>query len=613
MRCCVPFCRNTSDNVSEGTGKEISFHGFPSEAHLRAAWLRALGKQDNLPGSAVVCSQHFLHDDIYETESGLRQLCTGAVPSTVQVCMICLDTDAKLFLMNKHKLDEAYEKLTGHPLCDLGNLKQTLCVQCAQILINFSRFRDKSLRARALMMDLVGKHELISKRHIQMINGTKHQLKSNMVLTKLGPDNCDLHVLEHPAEDKQTELEETGHQVVVKTEGRDDSMSVDEDIDMVNEDDNNADNIKDELVTCNDEDISHYSIMVEARAIDEALYKALKMKHMSTNGEVYFFCIWQNGDSDAECDTSQVCKPHTAVSSSSAHSSLITGNKQAGPSPSAYSAQTLVVPLPASLATSNEIKVPSTEEADTTVSCRYNKLTDCFVKLYDVFSKKVVPIRDGTAVRSCLNQNIASEDIRYQAKSHDDVSTREYVQPGPNTVQVIVSKTVQSKTQCSLRNSSHTEERGLICDYCQKIFTRKSILVKHIKTHAEIRWFTCKICQYKCKYPSDLKTHMQIHTGDKPFACKVCDYRCTTNCNLVTHMRTHTGIKPFACKLCDYKFTQNGHLLCNYKCTTNSNLVSHMRTHTGDKPYSCKECEYKCAYKSSLRKHNMRVHTITGE
>ncbi|XP_069363789.1 zinc finger protein 778-like [Maniola hyperantus] len=616
MRCCVPFCRNTSDNVSEGTGKEISFHGFPSEAHLRAAWLRALGKQDNLPGSAVVCSQHFLHDDIYETESGLRQLCTGAVPSTVQVCMICLDTDAKLFLMNKHKLDEAYEKLTGHPLCDLGNLKQTLCVQCAQILINFSRFRDKSLRARALMMDLVGKHELISKRHIQMINGTKHQLKSNMVLTKLGPDNCDLHVLEHPAEDKQTELEETGHQVVVKTEGRDDSMSVDEDIDMVNEDDNNADNIKDELVTCNDEDISHYSIMVEARAIDEALYKALKMKHMSTNGE--------NGDSDAECDTSQVCKPHTAVSSSSAHSSLITGNKQAGPSPSAYSAQTLVVPLPASLATSNEIKVPSTEEADTTVSCRYNKLTDCFVKLYDVFSKKVVPIRDGTAVRSCLNQNIASEDIRYQAKSHDDVSTREYVQPGPNTVQVIVSKTVQSKTQCSLRNSSHTEERGLICDYCQKIFTRKSILVKHIKTHAEIRWFTCKICQYKCKYPSDLKTHMQIHTGDKPFACKVCDYRCTTNCNLVTHMRTHTGIKPFACKLCDYKFTQNGHLvrhmrthtgikpfackLCDYKFTQNGDLVRHMRTHTGIKPFACKLCDYKFTQNGHLVMH-MRTHT----
>ncbi|XP_069356934.1 uncharacterized protein [Maniola hyperantus] len=623
MRCCVPFCKNTSDNVSEGTGKEISFHGFPSEAHLHAAWLRALGKQDNLPGSAVVCSQHFLHDDIYETESGLRQLGTGAIPSTVQVCMICLDTDSKLFLMNKHKLDGAYKKLTGHPLCDLGNLKQTLCVQCAQRLINFSRFRDKSLRARALMMDLVEKHELITRQHIKMINRTKHQLKSNMVLTTLGPDQCDLHVLEHPSEDKQTELEESGHQVVVKTEGSDDSMSVDEDIDVVNEDDNNADNIKDEFVTCNDEDISDYSIMVEGRAIDEALYKALKMKHMNANVE--------NGDSDAECDTSQVRKPHTAVSSSTSHSSLITGNKQAGPSPSAHSAQTLVVPLPGSLATSSEIakKVPPTEEADTTVSCRYNKLTDCFVKLYDVFSTKVVPRRDGTAVRSCLNQNIASEDIRYQATSHDDVSTNT---DSTNTVQVIISKTVQSKTDClknvvnirSLRNSSHTGEGGFICDICGKIFTQKRLLVKHIKTHAEVRRFTCKICQYKCKYPSDLKRHMQIHTGDKPFSCKLCDYKCTTNSSLVRHMRTHTGIKPFACKLCNYKCTTNSSLvthmrthtgikpfackLCNYKCTTNSSLVTHMRTHTGIKPFACKLCNYKCTTNSSLVTH-MRTHT----
>nr|XP_034835715.1 uncharacterized protein LOC117992166 [Maniola hyperantus] len=203
----------------------------------------------------------------------------------VQVCMICLDTDSKLFLMNKHKLDEAYKKLTGYPLCDLGNLKQTLCVQCAQRLINFSRFRDKSLRARALMMELVGKHELITQQHIQMINRTKHQLKSNMVLTTLGPDHCDLHILEQSSEDKQTELEQTCHQVIVKIEESDDSMSVDEDIDVVNEDDNNADNIKDELVTSNDEDISDYSIMAEARAIDEALYKTLKMKHMSANVE----------------------------------------------------------------------------------------------------------------------------------------------------------------------------------------------------------------------------------------------------------------------------------------------------------------------------------------
>nr|XP_034841248.1 uncharacterized protein LOC117997171 [Maniola hyperantus] len=102
---------------------------------------------------------------------------------------------------------------------------------------------------------------------------------------------------------------------------------------------------------------------------------------------------------------SQVCKLHTAVSSSSSHSSLITENKQADPSPSAHAAQTLVAPLPASLAASNEVNVAPTEVADTNF-----RLTDCVVKLYDIFSKKVVRRRDGKAVRSRVNQNIVSQD-----------------------------------------------------------------------------------------------------------------------------------------------------------------------------------------------------------
>ncbi|XP_034839154.2 uncharacterized protein [Maniola hyperantus] len=283
MRCCVPFCRNTTDNVSttegQGTCEETSFHRFPSEMHLRAAWLRALGKQADLPDSAVVCSQHFLNDDIiYETESGVRQIRTGAIPSAVQVCMICLDTDSKLLLMSKHKLEEAYENLTGQPVCDQGNLKQTLCVQCAQRLMNFSRFRDKSLRARALTMELVEKHELVTRKDIKMINRTKHQLKSNMVLTTLGPDHCDLHI----------------------------------DVDLLK-----SKSVPFQCTFCLEE-FDHEHVYIQHTCL-----------HL------------QESDSEAECETSQVCSPRAAGSSSSAHSSLVTENKQSDPSPSGHSAQTL--------------------------------------------------------------------------------------------------------------------------------------------------------------------------------------------------------------------------------------------------------------------------------
>nr|XP_034837827.1 uncharacterized protein LOC117994061 [Maniola hyperantus] len=141
----------------------------------------------------------------------------------VQVCMICLDTHSKLFLMSKYKLDEAYQHLVGLPPCDQGNLKQTLCVQCAQRLANFSRFRDKSLRARALMMELVEKHELITVQHMKSINRVKHQLISDIVKTVLEPDHCDVHIA-HSNTDTLTELDAT-----VEAVTKHDSLLVDAD------------------------------------------------------------------------------------------------------------------------------------------------------------------------------------------------------------------------------------------------------------------------------------------------------------------------------------------------------------------------------------------------
>ncbi|XP_045783228.1 zinc finger protein 271-like [Maniola jurtina] len=448
------------------------------------------------------------------------------------------------------------------------------------------------------MMDLVGKHELITSQHIEMINCTKHQLKSNMVLTSLGPDHCDLHILEHLPEDNQTELVETSHILVVKPEGSDDSMSVDEDTAVMNE-------------TCsNIYDFVQYPLKYEsvsyhcALCLEEFVHEHAYMQHMSMH--------LQNGDGAGECDTSQVCKPHTAVSSSCSHSSLISENKQADPSPSAHAAETLAVPLSASLATINEIKEPSTEDADMYNSCQYKRLTDCFVKLYDIFSEKVVPRQDRSltktqkAVRSCVSQNIASKDISYQATSQSGVLTTEYNEPVTNEENLTVSKTVY------------------ICDFCQKVFEQRRLLVKHIQRHALVNRFTCKICQYKCNYKCYLVRHMSSHTGEKPYSCKLCKYKCNDKSSLVRHMRTHTGEKPYSCKLCKYKGNRKSDLvrhmrthtgekphsckLCKYKCNRKSSLVWHMRTHTGEKPYSCKLCKYKGNQKSSLVRH-MRTHT----
>ncbi|XP_045781450.1 zinc finger protein 84-like isoform X3 [Maniola jurtina] len=551
MRCCVPSCNNCSENSSQAEG--ITFYSFPSEGHLRAAWLRALGKQDShLPDSAVVCSQHFLNDDFYETESGIRQIRTGAIPSTVQVCRICLDTDSKLVLMSKYKLEEEYEKLTQNPLCDQGNLKQTVCIQCAQRLINFSTFRAKSLRARALMMDLVGKHKLVTRQHIKMINRTKHQLKSNMVLTSLGPDHCDLHILEHPSGDKQTESEETRLKVTVKIEENDESMQVD-DMEMKNEDDNDVnDFVQDPL--------KYESASLQCTlCLEEFVHEHVYMQHMNMH--------LQNNDGDGECDMSQVCKPHTAVSSSSSHSSLITENKQADPSPST----TLASRLSANFATFG-VTLP-TQEANTS-------------------------------------------DQQIPSKQTNDESKRFVCQYCPFRCKYQSNFTTHMRT--------HTGEKPFACTHCDYKCVTNSGLVNHMRTHTGDKPYSCKICDFKSSYKGNLVGHMRTHTGEKPFACTHCEYKSVTNSALVNHLRTHTGEKPYSCEFCEYKCVSNTALLkhlrthtgekrfscelCEYKCVSNSALMNHMRTHTGEKPFSCKVCDYKFAHKSHLVRH-MKTHT----
>ncbi|XP_069363632.1 zinc finger protein ZFP2-like [Maniola hyperantus] len=424
-----------------------------------------------------------------------------------------------------------------------------------------------------------------------MINRTKHQLKSNMVLTTLGPDHWDLHILEHPSEDKQTELEGTEHGFVIKTEESDDFMLVDEDMEVKKEDDSDICDFAQDMLKY------EVSLFQCTLCSEEFVQEHAYMQHMSMH--------LQNGD--GEYDTPQVCKPHTAVSCSSSHSPLITENRPADPSPSAHAAMTLVACLSASLATTNKINVPPTE-AGTNIASRYKTLPYCYVKLYDIFTKKVLPTQDGSLMKTskpvstCVSPNITS----YPAKRQNEVPTTEYIYRVTNEDQVTVSNTFY------------------ICDFCQKMFEQKSLLVKHIKIHASLNRLTCKICQHQCRCKSHLIEHMRTHTGEKPFTCKLCNYKCARNSSLVMHVKTHTGEKPYLCTICDYKCVSNSKLLlhmrthtgekpftcklCNYKCAQNSSLVSHMRTHTGEKPFTCKQCNYKCAQNSSLVSH-MRTHT----
>ncbi|CAG9790637.1 unnamed protein product [Diatraea saccharalis] len=207
MRCCVPGCKSDSRYSSKSQG--ITFHMFPSEPSLRKTWFQVLGKKESWKPKerAAVCSAHFLCDDLYHTKSGLRKVRAGAVPFIVQdssskdsleeqslmVCRICLVMDTKLFSIRKYKLEKAYEQLTGVSVFSENRLPNELCVECAQRLINCNRFRQKSLRANSLMLELLKKHDELTKRNIQSISRENNQLASNLT-TKTYVDSYDIYI-----------------------------------------------------------------------------------------------------------------------------------------------------------------------------------------------------------------------------------------------------------------------------------------------------------------------------------------------------------------------------------------------------------------------------------
>ncbi|XP_023951698.2 zinc finger protein 271-like isoform X1 [Bicyclus anynana] len=616
MRCCVPFCRNTADNVRSAKGRHegITFHSFPSEEHLRAAWLQALGKEDTpLPDSAVVCSQHFLSDDISESVSGSKQIVLGAVPSTVLVCMMCLDTDSKQVLMSKYKLDEAYEEFIGFPVCDLSSLKQTLCVLCAHRLINVSRFRDNSLRARSLMKDLVEKHNLITMRHVKMMSRETNLLKSRFVMTTPGPDQCDLHIVEELNEDKQTESNEIIHKdeetFVVKSEGNCDYVLVDEHMEV------GQYPVSDEIV-------------LESKLLGDALQEAASVEHVTRVRDLIkyesdtFECSLcsevflqeqeydahimsthlQHGDGDSECVTADSTDQDIAEHK---HALQILDDNC---TPSAEVVQYSVAPPLLSILTN--------KEADTIIkSDPVLDINNCRLDNLSSDTNNQVANTDISAFTNSRSQTQRSGEcvISCDRPHVDTASTESHCQT--------TSALAHTHTDNML---THTGDKPYSCNICQYKCKRKSHLIIHMRTHTGEKPYSCNLCEYKCNQNCQLVIHMRTHTGEKPYSCELCEYKCGVKISLVRHMSLHSGEKLYACNICDYKCNKNSQLvihirthtgekpysckLCEYKCKVKSSLVRHMLLHTGEKPYSCNLCDYKCNENSSLVKH-MRIHT----
>ena len=126
------------------------------------------------------------------------------------------------------------------------------------------------------------------------------------------------------------------------------------------------------------------------------------------------------------------------------------------------------------------------------------------------------------------------------------------------------------------------------CPMCPKAYPTKPLLNRHIKSHTRPhisqlpRPFQCNICQKTYTEKALLKRHMKIHFKQKPdpneipelFDCNICSKSYTTKNSLRRHMKLHTEEKPeipekFECYICPRKYSSR------------NALTRHMKTHQG--------------------------------
>ncbi|CAH2230106.1 jg19582 [Pararge aegeria aegeria] len=139
----------------------------------------------------------------------------------------------------------------------------------------------------------------------------------------------------------------------------------------------------------------------------------------------------------------------------------------------------------------------------------------------------------------------------------------------------------------------HCGDRPYKCTRCSKSYTRQDQLVMHISKHDGTKRYACSHCDKAFTQLCSLKDHERTHTGETPFLCSQCGKGFSNNSNLRQHLRRHSGLKPFACNLCPKSFCTKGQ------------MKSHMDTHTGVHPHKCNECGASFTKTNSLKKHSL--------
>ncbi|XP_045776603.1 zinc finger protein 99-like isoform X1 [Maniola jurtina] len=535
MRCCLYFCKNSHDNListASSGPQNVTFHHFPTSEYLRSSWLLALGiEESQLPIVPLVCSEHFQRDDFIVNKNGFIQLRSNAVPSTVQVCRICLDTASKLHPLGKFNLEQAYVNVTGISTYNELNCALKLCAECAQRLLNCYTFKEKSLRAHTLLLELVKQHDLLTTQNIKSINRESNLLTSSIAKKVFQPDHCDLNL----TDDKEEKFYDVS---VVKDEevGRTDHHFTSKTSDSASNRDLDVSEPKVETLNC------------EIKNDDESS----NCNDVKFNNDFNYVGVINN-DFDAEFD--DVDYSNSDVTSKPDRSKVdekgLSKKRIKKGSVKRISKKKSVKRLKGSIKRiKSKTKVKSSKER---TSAKV-KLKNGILKLKKERKKSVKTKIDTKLKPATDEKKLFKKTVLTYEEQLADVQQRKETANYLNA-RYKCTKCYKGFLDVDAYNGhmvKHTNKYGPFeCDICGLHSKSRNNLCRHIVVNHSIR-YSCTLCLFVTMHVGTAKSHERWHNGSK-FKCPECDLEFGIRSSYLSHLRIKHP-SDFACTVCGFSF-----------------------------------------------------------
>lgn len=158
---------------------------------------------------------------------------------------------------------------------------------------------------------------------------------------------------------------------------------------------------------------------------------------------------------------------------------------------------------------------------------------------------------------------------------------------------------------------THTQEKNVTCDICQRKYYTQAQLKKHAKVAHSEKSFVCDICQKKFAHATALKSHVSVVHLKKPIAiCEFCGAEFARRDYHRIHLRIHHSGKTR--RVGSSRRTRKSRTTiccyCKKVCKDHATLNVHFKRHFA-KRLKCKFCPLTFAHQGNRARHeNLHEH-----